>query len=128
MHSEPLYLLHLISRCSKSSKSLKCAQKVIIIDPFFPGIICSYSGGVIGHYTQLVWAETYRIGCGFARHGARGGFGGTALYVCDYGPGGNMMGKPVYMSGPACTQCPDGTTCVNSLCSEGSVGNHYTDC
>ena len=32
-----------------------------------------YSGGLlseelqIGHYTQVVWAETYEVGCGFMR-------------------------------------------------------------
>ena len=23
--------------------------------------------GVIGHYTQVVWAKTYEVGCGFMR-------------------------------------------------------------
>lgn len=40
--------------------------------------------GQVGHYTQLVWADTYLVGCGFAL------CGNTPFYVCDYGPSGNI--------------------------------------
>lgn len=39
-----------------------------------------------GHFTQLVWAATERLGCGSATCG-----GGT-LWVCRYDPPGNVMG------------------------------------
>ncbi len=43
--------------------------------------------GVCGHYTQLVWRETERVGC--ALHQCDGlRFGGTV--VCDYAPAGNV--------------------------------------
>ncbi|XP_060070310.1 cysteine-rich venom protein ophanin-like [Ylistrum balloti] len=40
--------------------------------------------GQVGHYTQLVWADTYLVGCGFALCGS------LPFYVCDYGPSGNI--------------------------------------
>ena len=46
---------------------------------------------VCGHYTQVVWANTRRVGC------ARWHCAGIALpssIVCDYGPGGNTGQRP----------------------------------
>ncbi|XP_033753635.1 venom allergen 5.02-like [Pecten maximus] len=40
--------------------------------------------GQVGHYTQLVWADTYLVGCGFAMCDT------TPFYVCNYGPSGNI--------------------------------------
>jgi pathogenesis-related protein 1 len=44
-----------------------------------------------GHYTQVVWADTVRIGCA-AHFCRRLDFPYTV--VCDYGPGGNSGGRP----------------------------------
>ncbi|KAJ3665895.1 hypothetical protein Zmor_001359 [Zophobas morio] len=52
------------------------------------------SRGVTGHYTQVVWADSYLIGCGFTWY--RKGFWYEKLYVCNYGPGGNYIGQPPY--------------------------------
>ncbi|SDP47267.1 Cysteine-rich secretory protein family protein [Nakamurella panacisegetis] len=43
---------------------------------------------VCGHFTQLVWATTARIGCGKAT-----GPDGNDYWVCDYDPAGNMEGQ-----------------------------------
>jgi cysteine-rich secretory protein 1/2/3 len=38
----------------------------------------------VGHYTQVVWAKTHKVGCGFARcQDAKGVF---FNYVCNYCP------------------------------------------
>ncbi len=47
----------------------------------------------VGHYTQMVWGESARIGAGMARYEA----GGTAwtVVVCCYDPPGNAMGREI---------------------------------
>lgn len=46
---------------------------------------------VCGHYTQVVWATTQRLGCGLA-HCANLQYGESI--VCNYSPGGNTGGRP----------------------------------
>lgn len=41
-----------------------------------------------GHYTQMVWGTTKRMGCGKAVID-----GGQAIWVCRYDPAGNIAGK-----------------------------------
>lgn len=54
-------------------------------------------------YLQLVWGETSQVGCGYTFYydPARGY---TKLYVCNYGPGGNVIGSNPYEKGrPSCS-------------------------
>jgi len=53
--------------------------------------------GVCGHYTQIVWRDTERVGCGYADCPAVEGvnFGGR-LWVCNYDPPGNYIGQRPY--------------------------------
>jgi hypothetical protein len=64
-----------------------------------------------GHYTQLVWADTHRVGCGFAScPGSAFGYPNsfTAYYFgCDYARGGNFVGSYPYEAGPTASNCPD---------------------
>eukprot|EP00927_Polykrikos_kofoidii_P076477 TRINITY_DN73563_c0_g1_i1.p1 TRINITY_DN73563_c0_g1~~TRINITY_DN73563_c0_g1_i1.p1 ORF type:complete len:353 (+),score=37.00 TRINITY_DN73563_c0_g1_i1:165-1223(+) len=41
--------------------------------------------GGLGHYTQLMWRKTRRVGCSMAQ--------GRRVVVCHYDPGGNERGK-----------------------------------
>jgi len=46
--------------------------------------------GVCGHYTQIVWGDTREVGCAVARRGSR------EVWVCNYDPPGNWVGKRPY--------------------------------
>jgi pathogenesis-related protein 1 len=46
--------------------------------------------GDCGHYTQIVWRETSRVGCGVARDSQR------EVWVCSYDPPGNYRGEWPY--------------------------------
>jgi len=83
-------------------------------DPSFNG---GRQGIMCGHYTQVVWAKSYEVGCGMAS-GQNGGFYDTYI-VCNYRPQGNFIGQYYYKQGPACSECPSGTSCSNGLCSTG---------
>ncbi|XP_056004986.1 cysteine-rich venom protein latisemin-like [Ostrea edulis] len=63
---------------------------------------------LVGHYTQVVWAKSIKIGCGYAICGS------TRSYVCNYGPGGNLDINNPYTSGTSCSQCQ--SNCANNLC------------
>ena len=46
--------------------------------------------GVCGHYTQVVWRSTSKVGCAVARGDRR------EVWVCSYDPPGNYLGKRPY--------------------------------
>ncbi|MCY0992984.1 CAP domain-containing protein [Nannocystis sp. ILAH1] len=46
--------------------------------------------GVCGHYTQVVWAASERLGCGMASCGDK------EVWVCNYDPPGNIWGERPY--------------------------------
>uniref|UniRef100_A0A3Q3WKX5 SCP domain-containing protein n=1 Tax=Mola mola TaxID=94237 RepID=A0A3Q3WKX5_MOLML len=77
---------------------------------------------VCGHYTQVVWASTYKVGC--AAQLCPDGVKKTnfadkegVVFVCNYGPGGNLVGtKPYKSKGEACSGCEGGYTCMKNLC------------
>lgn len=64
-----------------------------------------------GHYTQLVWASTGEIGCGFVQWVTDIEY--EYKLVCNYVPGGNVRGERVYERGEPCSECP-----LFSKCSE----------
>ncbi|XP_030070380.1 GLIPR1-like protein 1 isoform X1 [Microcaecilia unicolor] len=68
-------------------------------------------------YTQVMWADTYKVGCAARRcKGIEGYEGGSGvIFLCHYGPKGNIPGKRPYLKGEACSKCPD-EECVENLC------------
>jgi len=73
-------------------------------------------GKVCGHYTELVWAENYLVGCGISNCGnvtVNGKIINKAQYVvCNYAPGGNYYGEKPYKTGKSCSDCPKKNGCV----------------
>ncbi|XP_075353855.1 cysteine-rich venom protein TEL1-like [Mycteria americana] len=72
-------------------------------------------GAVIGHYTQVVWYNSYQIGCAVAfcpnsRY--------KYFYVCQYCPMGNIRHsiRTPYKKGKPCGDCPN--ACENGLCTK----------
>lgn len=49
------------------------------------------TGKQCGHYTQIVWRPTKRIGCGMAYCPS-----GEQIWVCNYDPAGNVLGYRPY--------------------------------
>ncbi|XP_078525373.1 cysteine-rich venom protein tigrin-like [Lissotriton helveticus] len=75
------------------------------------------SGPICGHYTQLVWARTQYLGCGYL-NGSRCP-GEFTYVVCNYGPTGNKGLKPMrpYIPGEPCSKCDTGHGwCEHGLC------------
>jgi len=68
-----------------------------------------------GHYTQIVWADTKAVGCGYSSW--KDGRWTNKYMVCNYGPGGNMIGSTMYRVGKACSTCSNGcSTAYPGLC------------
>jgi uncharacterized protein YkwD len=78
------------------------------------------SGEECGHYTQLVWANTRYVGCGYTKCATVQGlptFTNAILFACDYYFAGNWVGDYPYQTGTDCSNCPhDRQTCQNGIC------------
>uniref|UniRef100_A0A4Q8K315 U102-Liphistoxin-Lth1a_1 n=1 Tax=Liphistius thaleban TaxID=1905330 RepID=A0A4Q8K315_9ARAC len=75
---------------------------------------------VVGHYTQMVWFSTHRLGCGFHYCGPDVAKRPYYSYVCNYCPIGNhpdRFDRP-YTKGEPCSACP-GHCKYNKLCTNG---------
>jgi uncharacterized protein YkwD len=56
-------------------------------------------GEMCGHYTQIVWRDSTRVGCGYADCTNLlnvGSFNSGRLWVCNYDPPGNWVGERPY--------------------------------
>ena len=55
----------------------------------FPAVSRSGDWEDVGHYTQMVWPTTTRVGCAVASNASRD------FLVCHYSPAGNIDGRPM---------------------------------
>ncbi|KAK6758467.1 hypothetical protein RB195_015968 [Necator americanus] len=66
-------------------------------------------------FTQMVWALSYRLGCGVATCAT------STFVVCRYGERGNIINQNVYTTGAPCSNCPSGCTTGGVLCTSPTV-------
>ncbi|NXT24479.1 GRPL2 protein, partial [Syrrhaptes paradoxus] len=70
---------------------------------------------VCGHYIQVVWDDSYKVGCAVTLCKEVAGIRNAANFICNYSPAGNFPRKP-YIQGKSCSNCTKGDTCENKLC------------
>ncbi|KAM9229881.1 glioma pathogenesis-related protein 1 [Dugong dugon] len=73
---------------------------------------------VCGHYTQVVWANSYKVGCAVQFCPKVSGFetlSAGAHFICNYGPAGNYPTWP-YKKGATCSACHENDMCLDKLC------------
>jgi len=81
---------------------LACDPEKFTMDCFNTGI---------GHFSQLAWANSWKLGCGSAI------CNGMLELVCRYFNRGNMINSKIYTKGTACTKCGPQQQCNdNGLC------------
>ncbi|CAI5683995.1 serotriflin isoform X2 [Oreochromis niloticus] len=84
----------------------------------------SINGGVVGHYTQVVWYRSNQIGCAMA-YCPNSAY--KYFYVCHYCPPGNYQFTQPYKKGPSCGDCPN--ACENNLCTNPCpFSDKYNNC
>ncbi|XP_012781818.1 GLIPR1-like protein 1 isoform X1 [Ochotona princeps] len=68
-----------------------------------------------GHYTQVVWANSFKVGCA-AKICPNLGEDSPTIFMCNYAPTGNYRGQHPYKKGPPCSECEQSEKCVKNLC------------
>ncbi|KAK7886005.1 hypothetical protein WMY93_025626 [Mugilogobius chulae] len=82
----------------------------------------STNGKPIGHYTQVIWNSSYKIGCAMAKCP-----NDIYFFGCRYYRAGNFRGWKPYTKGESCGMCPN--NCVNKLCTNPCpYKNDYLNC
>jgi hypothetical protein len=101
----------------------------------------SINGSAVGHYTQMIWAETTHVGCAKATCSKVLNSAGTNLFtqawatgpeslvVCNYAPAGNWIGVHPFISGAPASACPNNVDstypnlcdCNDKVCGTGTL-------
>jgi hypothetical protein len=73
------------------------AERRDFVPGVFPAVSRDGAWEKVGHYTQMVWPATTRVGCAVASNAT------SDFLVCRYSPAGNVMGRPLLttVSAPA---------------------------
>ena len=65
------------------------SEKRMFRPGIFPNVSTTGDWSAVGHYTQIIWPTTTRLGCGQASNGR------ADFLVCRYAPAGNIDGRRV---------------------------------
>jgi Cysteine-rich secretory protein family len=65
-------------------------ERRFYVHAVFPNVSTTGNWQDVGHYTQIIWRNTTRLGCGLATGNGRD------VLVCRYGPPGNFIGQFAY--------------------------------
>ncbi|KAK7499033.1 hypothetical protein BaRGS_00009580 [Batillaria attramentaria] len=107
------------STASDPMEAIKEWQKEI--DNFKYG---TNSGKVFGRYSQLIWDETGRVGCGMADC-SQFLANYPTFFICNYAVGGNTnwagRGWIPYTQGDSCGACPGKCDSTGKLCDCGGL-------
>uniref|UniRef100_A0A670IGF9 ShKT domain-containing protein n=1 Tax=Podarcis muralis TaxID=64176 RepID=A0A670IGF9_PODMU len=96
------------------------------VKDFQYGVGAVPAGAKVGHYTQVVWYRSYKVGCSVNQCPQNPL---KYYYVCQYCPAGNVVGslQTPYKSGSPCADCPG--SCDNGLCTNPCKhDNKYSNC
>ena len=69
------------------------SERRFFVPGVFPAVSRSGNWEDVGHYTQMVWPTTTRVGCALASSAW------ADYLVCRYSPAGNVTGRPVPYGG-----------------------------
>ena len=70
--------------------ALWAGEKSNFVNGVFPAVSRTGNWLAVGHYSQMIWRATARVGCGTASGG------GNLYLVCRYSPFGNVYGQRAY--------------------------------
>lgn len=65
-------------------------EKQFFTNGVFPDVSTTGRWQDVGHYTQIIWRNTTKIGCGLASNAQRD------VLVCRYSPPGNFVGQRTF--------------------------------
>jgi len=77
------------------------------------------AGKKCGHYTQVVWAKSHKVGCAAAACPNYSDNAGKFQFICNYAPGGNSNNESPYV---------DGGSSPASDCETKVSGKNLCDC
>eukprot|EP01084_Bolivina_argentea_P147311 257769_1 len=86
-----------------------------------------------GHYTQMAWANTRYVGCGYVNGCSNVGWIWDGIFVCNYFPVGNFNGAsyPPYTAATSNNECSDcdrdRTECKSMYVSQSTTAGSYAD-
>jgi hypothetical protein len=74
------------------------SEKAVFRPGVFPNVSRTGNWEDVGHYTQIVWPQTLRVGCALSTSRS------YDYLVCRYAAPGNVMGEPMLAMGSASNQ------------------------